>query len=60
MTYRHGADRKGEHDGAGACIKIALHRKEMNFTIILLIQYANTIVEWFYSVMGQGSRRKED
>ena len=28
---------KGEHDGVGACIKIALCRKEMKFTTISLI-----------------------
>ena len=54
---RHG---KGEHDGVGACMKTALRRKEMNLTTISLIQDLNTIVECSSSVMGQGSRRKED
>ena len=51
---------KGEHDGVAACIKNALRRKEMEFTTISLIRYANTIVAWCSSVMGQGARRKED
>ena len=54
---RHG---KGEHDGAGACIKTALRRKEMKFTTISLIRDAKTIVAWCSSVMGQGARRQED
>ena len=51
---------KGEHDGAGACIKIALRRQEMKFTTISLMWDAKTIVAWCSSVMGQGARRKED
>ena len=51
--------RKGEHDGSGPCIKIALHRKEMKFTTISLIQDAKTIVAWCSAMMGQGGRRKE-
>ena len=54
---RHG---KRELDRAGACIKIALRRKEMKFTTILLIRDENTIVAWCCSVMGQGAIRKED
>ena len=44
--------RKGEHDGVGACIKTALHRQEMKFRTISLTQYADTIVTWCSSVMG--------
>ena len=51
---------KGEHDGEGACIKTALHRKEMKFITISLIRDAKTIVAWCSSVMGQGARRQED
>ena len=50
----------GEHDGVGACIKTALHRKEMKFTTISLIRDENTIVAWCSSVMGKGARRQED
>ena len=46
---RHG---KGEHDGAGACIKTALRRKEKKFTTILLIRDAKTIVSWCSSMIG--------
>ena len=53
---RHG---KGEHDGASACINIALRRKEMKLTAISLIQDAKTIVTWCSLVMGNKARRKE-
>jgi hypothetical protein len=39
---RHG---KGEHHGVGACIKISLHKKEMNFTTNPLIQDVKSNVE---------------
>ena len=48
---------KGEHDGAGACIKIALRREEMNFTGALLRDIAS-IVEWCEFVMGEQATRK--
>ena len=50
-NYFETENRKGEHDGAGACIKTALRRKEMKFTTILLIRDENTIVAWCSSVM---------
>ena len=59
-NYFETGNRKGEHDGVGACIKTTLHRKEMKFTTISLIRDAKTIVTWWSSVMGQGARRKED
>jgi hypothetical protein len=34
FKFGHG---KGENDGVGACIKRALHRKEINFTTTSLI-----------------------
>jgi hypothetical protein len=37
-----------------------LHRKEMKFTTTSLIQDAKSIVEWFSSVMGEGTRNRED
>ena len=46
---RHG---KGEHDGAGTCIKTALRSQEMKFTTISLIRDAKTIVAWCSLVMG--------
>ena len=51
---------KGGHDGVGACIKTALHRKEMKFTTISLIQDAKTIITWCSSVLGKGARRQDD
>ena len=59
-NYFETGHRKGEHGGAGACIKIALRRQEMKFTTISLIRDAKTIVAWCSSVMGQGARRQED
>ena len=44
---------KAEHDGAGACIKTALRRQEMEFTTISFIRDANTIVAWCSLVMGR-------
>ena len=51
---------KEENDGEGACIKRALRRKEMNFTTTSLIRDAKSIVEWHSSVMGEGTRTRED
>ena len=59
-NYFESEHRKGERDGAGACIKTTLRRKEMKSTNISLIRDAKTIVAWCSSVMGQGARRKED
>ena len=59
-NYFQTGNGKGEHDGASACIKTALRRKEMKFTTISLIQDAKTIVSWCSSMMGQGARGKED
>jgi hypothetical protein len=38
-------NRKGEHDGAGACIKRTLCRKEMKFTTTSLTRDEKSIVE---------------
>ena len=43
---------KGEHDGAGACIKTALRREEMKFTSARLLDAAS-IVQWCASFMGE-------
>ena len=48
---------KGEHDGAGACIKTALRREEMKFTGARL-RDAASIVKWCASVMGEQATRK--
>ena len=48
---------KGEHDGAGACIKTSLRREVMNFTGALL-RDATYIVKWCASVMGEQETRK--
>ena len=42
---------KGQHDGAGACIKIVLRREEMKFTGAHF-RDATSIVKWCASVMG--------
>ena len=59
-NYFENGHRKWKHDGAGACIKTALHKQEMKFTTITLIPDANTIVAWCSSVIGQGARRREE
>ena len=59
-NYFESGNGKEEHDGAGACIKRELRRKEMNFTNISLIQYEKSIVEWCSLVMGEGTRTCED
>ena len=48
---------KGEHDGAGACIKTTLRREEMNFTGAHLRDTAS-IVKRCASVMGEQATRK--
>ena len=52
-NYFETGNGKGEHDGAGACIKTALHRQEMKFTTISLIRDVKTIVAWCSSMMGR-------
>jgi hypothetical protein len=51
---------KGDHDGACACIKRALHMQEMKFTTTSLIRDEKSIVEWCALVMGGGIRTHED
>ena len=41
---------KGEHDGAGSCIKTTLRREQMKFTGTSL-QDAESIVKWCTTVM---------
>ena len=48
---------KGEHDGAGACIKTSLRREEMKLTSTRL-QNGASIVKWCASVMGEKATRK--
>ena len=48
---------KGEHDGAGACIKTSLRREEMKFTCALLRDVAS-IMKWCASMMGEQEKRK--
>ena len=48
---------KGEHDGAGACIKTALQREEMRF-IGACRRDTASIVKWCASVMGEQAIRK--
>ena len=48
---------KGEHDGAGACIKTALRREEMRFTTNPHIRDAQSIVQWCSATMS--NRTKE-
>lgn len=40
---KHG---KGEHDGAGACIKSALAREELKYKDSVNLTDARSIVEW--------------
>ena len=47
---RHG---KGEHDGAGACVKTALQREELKLSTISTILNAQSIFRWCTSAMGE-------
>ena len=49
---------KGEHDGAGACVKTSIRREELKLSTISTIQNAQSIVRWCMSVMGEESRSK--
>ena len=46
---------KGEHDGAGACVKTTLRREELKLSTISTIWNAQSIVRWCTSVMGEES-----
>jgi hypothetical protein len=59
-SYFEFGHEKGEHDGAGACIKRELCRQEINFTTNSLIRYEKSIVEWCSLVMGEGTGTCED
>jgi hypothetical protein len=59
-NYFESGHGKGEHDGASACIKRVLRRKEMKFIATSLIQDVKSIVEWCSSTMGDGTGTHED
>ncbi|XP_057867281.2 uncharacterized protein LOC131074642 [Cryptomeria japonica] len=46
---------KGEHDGAGACVKRALTREELKNEGGAMLIDAKTIVQWCNSTMGPGN-----
>ena len=46
---------KGEHDGAGACVKISLRREELKLSTISTIRNAQSIVRWCMLVMVEES-----
>ena len=43
---------KGEHDGAGACVKRALIREELKYKGGTKLENSKTIVQWCNSMMG--------
>ena len=43
---------KGEHDGAGACIKRALAREELKYKDGAILTDAKSIVQWCNATMG--------
>lgn len=47
---------KGEHDGAGACIKRALAQEELKYTNKEKLIDARDIVEWCNAKMGLGNQ----
>ena len=47
---------KGEHDGASACIKTAIQREDMRFTINPHIKDAESIVQWCSATMSDGTK----
>ena len=56
-NYFENGHGKGEHDGAGACIKTTLRREEMKF-IGARLRDAASIVQWCASIMGEQATRK--
>ena len=46
---------KGENDGVGACMKIALSREELKYEGGTILENAETIVQWCNSMMGRGN-----
>jgi len=51
---------KGEHDGAGACVKTALRREELKLSTISTIRNVQSIVRWCTSVMGEESAMRAE
>ena len=49
---------KGEHDGAGACVKRALSREELKYKGGTILENVETIVQWCNSSMGLGNTCK--
>ncbi|KAH9304182.1 hypothetical protein KI387_008586, partial [Taxus chinensis] len=47
---------KGEHDGAGACVKRALTREELKYKDGAKLKDAKSIVEWCTDNMARGSQ----
>ncbi|KAH9296005.1 hypothetical protein KI387_039593, partial [Taxus chinensis] len=49
---------KGEHDGAGACVKRALAREELKFKDGAKFTDAKNIVDWCVKNMGHESQER--
>ena len=43
---------KGEHNGAGACIKITLAHEELKYKDVAKVIFAKFIVQWYNTTMG--------
>ena len=50
--------RKGEHDGARACVKRALSREELKYEDGAILKNVETIVQWCNLMMGPGNTCK--
>ena len=49
---------KGEHDGAGACIKRALAHEELKYKDGAILTYEKSIIQWCNATMGLGKEDK--
>ena len=55
MEFHQGNIWKGEHDGAGACVKIALGKEELKYESDTILENTEIIVQWCNSMMGPGN-----
>ena len=54
-NFKEAGHGKGEHDGAGACIKRALACEELKYTEKATLSDARCIVQWCNATMGPGN-----
>ena len=52
LNFKKASHGKGEHDGAGACIKRALAHEELKYKDGEILTNAKSIVQWCNTTMG--------